>query len=122
MMEDASIIHKLARAPQRRVWYIDVGELPRSKAEQYVRDIAVKQKNRIVYDQNSGEVKNDNKFITMMEDFYLPRRNGSGTQVDTISGDDSWDNMESINYFLQKLYMALKVPVNRLNPDNPFLS
>lgn len=123
MMEDASIIHKLARAPQRRVWYIDVGALPRPKAEQYVRDIATKQKNRLVYDASTGQVRTDSKYTTIMEDFYLSRREGGkGTEVTTIPGDDSWDNMDSINYFLQKLYMALKVPINRLNPDNPFLS
>lgn len=123
MMEDASIIHKLARAPQRRAWYIDTGSLPRMKAEQYVHEIATKHKNRIVYDAATGQMKDDRKYMTMLEDYFLPRREGGrGTEVTNIPGDDSWNNMDSINFFLQKLYMSLRVPVNRLNPDNPFMS
>lgn len=120
-IEDAALIYKLTRAIDRRVWYIDVGNLPKMKAEQYVRDIMVKQKNKVVYDASTGEVRDDRRFMTMQEDYFLPRREGGkGTEVDVLQGGQGFENMDTVDYFKQQLYVALRVPVNRLNPDNPF--
>jgi hypothetical protein len=119
-LEDASVIYRLARAPERRVWYIDVGNLPKMKAEQYVRDIMVKHKNKLVYDANSGEIRDDRKFMTMLEDYWLPRRDGKGTEVDTLPPGTSFDQISDILYFQKKFYNSLNVPVNRLSPDDKF--
>ena len=119
-LEDAAVIYRLARAPERRVWYIDVGNLPKMKAEQYVRDIMVKHKNRLVYDQASGEIRDDRKFMTMLEDYWLPRRDGRGTEVDTLPPGTSFDQISDIYYFQKKLYNSLYVPVTRLNPEDKF--
>lgn len=120
-IEDAALIYKLTRSIDRRVWYIDVGNLPKMKAEAYVRDIMVKQKNKIVYDASTGEVRDDRRFQTMQEDYFLPRREGGrGTEVTNLQGGQGFENMDSVDYFKQQLYMSLRVPVNRLNPDNPF--
>jgi hypothetical protein len=120
-IEDAALIYKLTRSIDRRVWYIDVGNLPKMKAEQYVRDIMVKQKNKVVYDASTGEVRDDRRFQTMQEDYFLPRREGGrGTEVTNLQGGQGFENMDSVDYFKQQLYMSLRVPVNRLNPDNPF--
>lgn len=120
-LEDATIIYRLARAPERRVWYIDTGNLPRIKAEQYVRDIMNKHKNRLIYDADSGNVRDDRKFMTMLEDYWLPRREGGrGTQVEQLQGGQNLGEMEDVLYFQKKLYQSLNVPINRLNSDALF--
>lgn len=120
-LEDAVVIYRLARAPERRVWYIDTGNLPRVKSEQYVRDIMNKHKNRLVYDADSGNVRDDRKFMTMLEDYWLPRREGGrGTEVEQLAGGQNLGEMEDVLYFQKKLYQTLNVPVNRLNSDAIF--
>jgi hypothetical protein len=120
-LEDALIIYRLARAPERRIWYIDVGNLPKMKAEQYVRDIMIKHKNRLIYDASTGEVRDDRKFMTMLEDFWLPRREGGrGTEVTTLPGGQTLGEMDDVLYFQKRLYQTLNVPVNRLNSDALF--
>lgn len=120
-LEDALIIYRLARAPERRIWYIDVGNLPKMKAEQYVRDIMIKHKNRLIYDAASGEVRDDRKFMTMLEDYWLPRREGGrGTEVTTLPGGQTLGEMDDVLYFQKRLYQTLNVPVNRLNSDALF--
>ena len=120
-LEDALVIYRLARAPERRIWYIDVGNLPKMKAEQYVREIMVKHKNRLIYDGATGEVRDDRKFMTMLEDYWLPRREGGrGTEVTTLPGGQTLGEMDDVLYFQKKLYQTLNVPVNRLNSDALF--
>ena len=120
-LEDALVIYRLARAPERRVWYIDIGNLPKMKAEQYVRDIMVKHKNRLIYDAESGNVRDDRKFMTMLEDYWLPRREGGkGTEVTTLPGGQTLGQMDDVLYFQKKFYGTLNVPVNRLNSDALF--
>lgn len=122
-LEDAVVIYRLSRAPERRIWYIDVGNLPKIKAEQYVRDIMVKHKNRLVYDASTGQVRDDRKFLNMLEDYWLPRREGEkGTQVDTLPPGQNLGQMEDVLYFQKKLYNALHVPINRLDPNNQYNS
>ena len=119
MIEDATVIYRISRAPERRIFYIDVGNLPKLKAEQYLRDIMVKYKNKLVYDANTGEVRDDRKFMSMMEDFWLPRREGGkGTEITTLPGGQNLGELEDVKYFEKKLYKALNVPVSRLNPEN----
>ena len=121
MLEDAVVIYRLARAPERRVFYIDVGNLPKLKAEQYLRDMMAKHKNRLVYDANTGEVRDDRKFMTMLEDFWLPRREGGrGTEITTLQGGQNLGEMDDVEYFKKKLYKALSVPISRLETDNAF--
>lgn len=119
MIEDASVIYKISRAPQRRVFYIDVGNLPKIKAEQYVRDIMTKYKNKLVYDANTGEVRDDRKHLSMLEDFWLPRRSdgGKGTEITTLQSTDNFNDMSMVEYFQQKLYKSLNVPLTRLDPS-----
>ena len=120
-LEDALVVYRLARAPERRIWYIDVGNLPKMKAEQYVRDIMVKHKNRLIYDGATGEVRDDRKFMTMLEDYWLPRREGGrGTEVTTLPGGQTLGEMDDVLYFQKKLLQTLNVPVNRLNSDALF--
>lgn len=120
-LEDALVIYRLARAPERRIWYIDVGNLPKMKAEQYVRDIMVKHKNRLVYDAQSGEIRDDRKFMTMLEDYWLPRREGGrGTEVTTLPGGQTLGQMDDVLYFQKKFLQTLNVPVSRLNSDALF--
>jgi hypothetical protein len=119
MIEDATVIYRISRAPERRIFYIDVGNLPKLKAEQYLRDIMVKYKNKLVYDANTGEVRDDRKFLSMMEDFWLPRREGGkGTEISTLPGGQNLGELEDVKYFERKLYKALNVPVSRLNPES----
>jgi len=120
-LEDALVIYRLARAPERRIWYIDVGNLPKMKAEQYVRDIMVKHKNRLIYDASSGEVRDDRKFMTMLEDYWLPRREGGrGTEVTTLPGGQTLGQMDDVLYFQKKFLQCLNVPVSRLSSDALF--
>jgi len=120
-LEDALVIYRLARAPERRIWYIDVGNLPKVKAEQYVRDIMVKHKNRLIYDADSGNIRDDRKFMTMLEDYWLPRREGGkGTEVTTLPGGQTLGQMDDVLYFQKKFFQTLNVPVNRLNSDALF--
>lgn len=120
-LEDATIIYKLSRAPDRRVFYIDVGTLPKMKAEQYVRDMMTKFKNKVVYDASTGSVRDDRKFMTMLEDFWLPRREGGrGTEISTLNGSTNFSDMSDVEYFQRNLYKSLNVPVSRLQSDTPF--
>ena len=119
MIEDATVIYRISRAPERRIFYIDVGNLPKLKAEQYLRDIMVKYKNKLVYDAQTGEVRDDRKFLSMMEDFWLPRREGGkGTEITTLPGGQNLGELEDVKYFEKKLYKSLNVPVSRLNPES----
>lgn len=121
MVEDATVIYRLSRAPERRVFYIDVGNMPTIKAEQYVRDIMVKYRNKLVYDSNTGEIKDDRKHLSMLEDFWLPRREGSkGTEISTLEGARNLGELEDVKYFQTKLYKALGVPITRLEQNNGF--
>ena len=121
MLEDAVVIYRLARAPERRIFYIDVGNLPKAKAEQYVRDMMVRHKNRLVYDANNGEIKDARKFMTMLEDYWLPRREGGrGTEITTLPGGENLGQMDDVDYFRKKLYKSLSVPISRLEPDGQF--
>ena len=121
MVEDATVIYRLSRAPERRVFYIDVGNMPTVKAEQYVRDIMVKYRNKLVYDSNTGEIKDDRKHLSMLEDFWLPRREGSqGTKIETLEGARNLGELEDVKYFEKKLYKALGVPVSRLEQQQGF--
>jgi hypothetical protein len=121
MLEDATVIYRLARAPERRIFYIDVGNLPKMKAEQYLRDMMAKHKNKLVYDAATGEVRDDRKFMTMLEDFWLPRRDGGrGTEITTLPGGQNLGEMEDVDYFRRKLYRSLNVPVTRMEADNQF--
>jgi hypothetical protein len=120
-MEDSTVIYRIARAPERRIFYVEVGDMPKQKAEQYVQAMMTKHKNRLVYDGATGEVRDDRKFMTMLEDYWFPRRNNtSGTQVESLKGGDTLLHMEDVDYFKQKLYNSLNVPISRLNPETPF--
>ena len=121
MIEDAVVIYRISRAPERRIFYIDVGNLPKMKAEQYLRDIMVKYKNKLVYDANTGEVRDDRKFLSMMEDFWLPRREGGkGTEIQTLPGGQNLGELEDVKYFEKKLYKCLNVPISRLEQSTAF--
>jgi len=121
MLEDAVVIYRLARAPERRIFYIDVGNLPKMKAEQYLRDMMTKHKNKLTYDASTGEVRDDRKFMTMLEDFWLPRREGGrGTEITTLPGGQNLGEMEDVDYFRRKLYKSLNVPTARMEQENQF--
>jgi len=121
MMEDSLVIYRLARAPERRIFYIDVGNLPRGKAEQYMKDIMTRYRNKLVYDATSGEIKDDRKHQSLLEDFWLPRREGGkGTEISTLPGGDNLGQIDDILYFQKKLYRALNVPINRLEQEAQF--
>ena len=116
MTEDAIVIYRLSRAPERRVFYIDVGNLPKLKAEQYLRDIMVKYRNKLVYDANTGEIKDERKHLSMLEDFWLPRREGGkGTEIVTLPAGQNLGELQDVQYFQKKLYQSLNVPVSRLD-------
>ena len=115
MMENAVVIYRITRAPERRIFYVDVGNLPTNKAEQYLKDIMDRYRNKLVYDASTGEVRDDKKFMSMLEDFWLPRREGSnGTSIDTLPAGQNLGQIEDVVYFQKKLYQALNVPVSRL--------
>ncbi len=121
MIEDSLVIYRLSRAPERRIFYIDVGNLPKVKAEQYLRDVMMRYRNKLVYDANTGEVRDDRKFMSMMEDFWLPRREGGrGTEITTLPGGQNLGELSDIEYFQKKLYRALGVPESRIASDGGF--
>ena len=114
MMENALVIYRITRAPERRVFYVDVGNLPKIKAEQYLKGIMNQYRNKIVYDSNTGEIRDDKKFMSMLEDFWLPRREGGrGTQIETLPGGENLGQIQDVEYFQKKLYQALNVPISR---------
>jgi hypothetical protein len=120
-MEDSLVIYRISRAPERRIFYIDVGNLPKMKAEQYLRDIMTRFKNRVVYDAQTGEIRDDRKHMTMLEDFWLPRREGGkGTEVTTLPGGQNLGQIDDIVYFQRKLYKSLNVPITRLDPEQNY--
>lgn len=117
-LEDAAVIYRLTRAPERRVFYVGVGNLPKQKAEQYLKEVMTKYKNRLVYNSVDGSVVDDRKYMTMLEDFWLARREGAGnTEINTLPSGTNLGEMTDVEYFQKKLYMALNVPVSRLNPS-----
>jgi hypothetical protein len=118
MIEDAVVIYRLSRAPERRIFYIDVGNLPKGKAEQYLRDIMIKYRNKMVYDASTGELRDDRKHMSMLEDFWLPRREGGkGTEITTLPAGQNLGELEDVKYFQKKLLQSLNVPVSRLEPQ-----
>ena len=119
MMEDALVIYRISRAPERRLFYIDVGNLPKAKAEQYLQDTMNRYRNKLVYDADTGEIKDDRKHMAMLEDFWLPRREGGrGTEISTLPGGQNLGEMEDVIYFLQKFYKSLNVPSSRIDDQN----
>lgn len=121
MMEDSLVIYRLARAPERRIFYIDVGNLPRGKAETYMKDIMSRYRNKLVYDANTGNIRDDRKHMSMLEDFWLPRREGGrGTEITTLPGGENLGQIDDILYFQKRLYRSLNVPINRLEPEAQF--
>lgn len=121
MIEDSLVIYRISRAPERRIFYIDVGNLPKLKAEQYVNDIMNKFRNKVVYDAATGEVRDDRKHLSLMEDFWMPRREGGkGTEITTLPGGQNLGDIADINYFQTKLYNSLNVPISRLQPQQGF--
>ena len=117
-MEDSLVIYRISRAPERRIFYIDVGNLPKPKAEQYLRDVMTRFKNKVVYDQATGEIRDDRKHMTMLEDFWLPRREGGkGTEITTLPGGQNLGQMDDVTYFQNKLYKSLNVPIGRMDPS-----
>ena len=121
MMEDALVVYRIARAPERRIFYIDVGNLPKGKAEEYVKQIMDKYRNKMVYDASTGNVRDDKKYMSMLEDFWLPRRDGGkGTEITTLPGGQNLSQIDDITYFQQKLYESLNVPVGRLQQNEGF--
>ena len=121
MMEDSLVIYRLSRAPERRIFYIDVGNLPKGKSEEYLRGIMNQYRNKLVYDASTGEIKDDRKHMSMLEDFWLPRREGGrGTEISTLPGGENLGQIDDIFYFQKKLYRSLNVPVNRLEQEAQF--
>ena len=121
MIEDSLVIYRLSRAPERRIFYIDVGNLPKQKAEQYLRDVMSRYRNKLVYDAGTGEIRDDKKFMSMLEDFWLPRREGGrGTEISTLPGGQNLGEITDIDYFKKKLYQSLNVPPSRMDGDSGF--
>jgi hypothetical protein len=120
-LEDSVVIYRIARAPERRIFYVDVGNLPKAKAEQYVRDIMNRYRNKIIYDPSTGQIRDDRNFQSMLEDFWMPRREGArGTEVDTLSSGSNLGEMTDVEYFQKKLWQALNVPLTRMLPETGF--
>jgi len=121
MIEDSLVIYRLSRAPERRIFYIDVGNLPKIKAEQYLRDVMTRYRNKLVYDANTGEIRDDKKMMSMLEDFWLPRREGGrGTEITTLPGGQNLGELSDVQYFQKKLFRALGVPESRLGGEGGF--
>ena len=121
MMEDSLVIYRLARAPERRIFYIDVGNMPRGKSEEYMKSIMTKYRNKLVYDAKTGEIRDDRKHMSMLEDFWLPRREGGkGTEISTLPGGENLGQIDDIIYFQKKVYRSLNVPINRLEQEAQF--
>jgi hypothetical protein len=121
MIEDSLVIYRLSRAPERRIFYIDVGNLPKQKAEQYLRDVMSRYRNKLVYDSSTGEIRDDKKHMSMLEDFWLPRREGGrGTEITTLPGGQNLGEITDIDYFKKKLYQSLNVPPSRMDSDSGF--
>ena len=121
MMEDALVIYRLARAPERRMFYIDVGNMPRGKAEQYMKDIMARYRNKLVYDAKTGEIRDDRKHQSMIEDFWLPRREGGrGTEISSLPGGQNLGELDDVIYFQKRMYRSLNVPINRLEQEAQF--
>ena len=121
MIEDSLVIYRLSRAPERRIFYIDVGNLPKIKAEQYLRDVMMRYRNKQVYDANTGEIRDDKKYMSMLEDFWLPRREGGrGTEISTLPGGQNLGEITDIEYFKKKLYRSLNVPSSRMDGEGGF--
>ena len=121
MIEDALVIYRISRAPERRIFYIDVGNLPKIKAEQYLKDVMNRYRNKLVYDASTGEIRDDRNHMSMLEDFWLPRREGGrGTEIPTLPGGSNLGEIDDITYFQRKLYRSLNVPVSRMEAENNF--
>jgi len=121
MIEDSLVIYRLSRAPERRIFYIDVGNLPKVKAEQYLRDVMMRYRNKLVYDASTGEIRDDKKYMAMLEDFWLPRREGGrGTEITTLPGGQNLGEITDIDYFKKKLYRSLNVPPSRMDGEGGF--
>jgi len=118
MIEDSLVIYRISRAPERRIFYVDVGNLPKLKAEQYMRDLMTRYKNKLVYDAQTGEVRDDRKHMSMLEDYWMPRREGGrGTEITTLPGGNNLGDIEDVLYFQKKLYKSLGVPISRLESE-----
>jgi hypothetical protein len=121
MMEDSLVIYRISRAPERRIFYIDVGNLPKGKAEEYLKNIMGQYRNKLIYDAKTGDIKDDKKHMSMLEDFFLPRREGGrGTEISTLPGGENLGQIDDIIYFQKKLYKSLNVPMNRLEQEAQF--
>ena len=121
MIEDAIVIYRIVRAPERRIFYVDVGNLPKVKAESYLRDVMARYRNKLVYDASTGEIRDDRKHMSMLEDFWLPRREGAkGTEVSTLAGGQNLGEITDVKYFQKKLFQSLNVPISRLDSENGF--
>ena len=121
MIEDALVIYRISRAPERRIFYIDVGNLPKIKAEQYLKDVMNRYRNKLVYDASTGEIRDDRNHMSMLEDFWLPRREGGrGTEITTLPGGSNLGEIDDITYFQRKLYRSLNVPISRLEAEQNF--
>ena len=121
MIEDAVVIYRISRAPERRIFYVDVGNLPKNKAEQYLKDIMNRYKNKLVYDASTGQIRDEHRHMSMMEDYWMPRREGGrGTEISTLDGGQNLGEMEDVEYFQKKLYKSLNVPISRLEAENGF--
>ena len=121
MIEDSLVIYRISRAPERRIFYIDVGNLPKQKAETYLREVMGRYRNKLVYDANTGEIRDDRKYMSMLEDFWLPRREGGrGTEITTLPGGQNLGELTDVQYFQTKLYKALNVPAGRLESGTSF--
>ncbi len=121
MIEDSVVIYRISRAPERRIFYIDVGNLPKPKAEAYLKDVMTRYRNKLVYDANTGEVKDDRNQMSMLEDFWLPRREGGrGTEITTLGGGQNLGELEDVKYFQKKLYRSLNIPISRLESEGGF--
>jgi hypothetical protein len=121
MIEDSLVIYRISRAPERRIFYIDVGNLPKVKAEQYLKDVMNRYRNKLVYDASTGEIRDDRNHMSMLEDFWLPRREGGrGTEITTLPGGSNLGEIDDIIYFQRKLFRSLNVPISRLEAESQF--